>query len=449
MVAVTSKTGRRVVARVRADVLRRCAGLLSVLVLVGGVQLVHQTPAAAATATTMQLASSLSGPTTAVVGQKITLTATVQAGAAIPTGTVVFTDGATTLGSTTLYFGRYLFTVASLSAGNHTITATYGGGSSYAPSAAALTIKVVTASTGTSLVAGGPTVAGQPLTLTANVTALAPSTGAPVGTVTFLDGTTPIGSAGLFFNKYTLVTSSLRAGSHRITARFGSTAAYLTSTSAAVTVVVDPILWPPPPGPNQYGYWPQTVAPFDGTGRTIGLLGDSITYYDAPSFRAQAADAGFAASVTGIPGYQLAGVKPWLDLYADATPDVMVLNLGTNDASGDAKGYPNFSLDLYRQRLGLAAALFPQSCVVVTTLTTHRTPARTSVAKDGYTAAAWNAVTASYNQHLRATFDHVADWDALLAIHPEYAPDEVHPLGSADGVAALARLQLDAARSCA
>lgn len=425
--------------------------LAAVVTLLACLQVTIAAPAGAATAssTTTQLTSSLVGPVSAVAGQKLTFTATVRSGTATPGGTVVFSEGTTILGSTTLFFGRYVFAIGSLAVGTHRITATYVSGASYAASAASVSVKVVPASTTTGLAASPtPSVAGQAVTLSATVTAVAPSTGAPVGTVTFYDGATPIGSAWLYFNKYVLVTTTLRAGSHQVTARFTGNLTYLASTSAASPVTVAPILWITPPGPGEYGYYPQAIPPYAGSGPTIGLLGDSITYYDAESFRAAATAAGLAPAVTGMPGYQLAGVDPWLDLYAATVPDVMVVNLGTNDASGDAKGYPNFSLDLFRQRLDLAAARFPQSCLVVTTLTTHRTLAKSNPATDGYTPDAWNAITSSYNEHVRSAFAHVADWDALLAVHPEYAPDEVHPVGSAAGLAALASLQIDAARTC-
>ena len=74
----------------------------------------------------------------------MTLTAKVTAiapGAGLPTGTVTFKDGATTLGSGTLAnvggTATATFTTSSLSAGSHPITATYGGDASFLTSTSA------------------------------------------------------------------------------------------------------------------------------------------------------------------------------------------------------------------------------------------------------------------------------------------------------------------------
>ena len=80
-----------------------------------------------------------SAPDPAVLGQAVTFTATVTPtapGAGTPTGTVTFLDGATTIGTGTLSHETATFTTSSLSAGSHSITAQYGGDSSFNPSIA-------------------------------------------------------------------------------------------------------------------------------------------------------------------------------------------------------------------------------------------------------------------------------------------------------------------------
>jgi hypothetical protein len=68
----------------------------------------------------------------------VTFTATVTAtapGAGIPTGTVTFKDGSTTLGTGALNgSGQATFTTASLKMGVHSITAVYGGDARFAGS---------------------------------------------------------------------------------------------------------------------------------------------------------------------------------------------------------------------------------------------------------------------------------------------------------------------------
>jgi len=63
-----------------------------------------------------------------VFGQSLTFTATVGSAAdRAPTGTVTFSDGATSLGTGTLASGQATFTTSSLSIGSHSITGQYGG----------------------------------------------------------------------------------------------------------------------------------------------------------------------------------------------------------------------------------------------------------------------------------------------------------------------------------
>ena len=67
--------------------------------------------------------------TTAQTGVSITFTATItpSAGTGVPTGTVTFLDGITTLGTGTLAAGKATFSTAALAVGTHSITASYGG----------------------------------------------------------------------------------------------------------------------------------------------------------------------------------------------------------------------------------------------------------------------------------------------------------------------------------
>src|SRR5262249_46555997 len=88
-----------------------------------------QTVNKAAVTTTLGTAAS---PSTS--GQAVSFTATVAAaapGAGVPSGSVTFKDGATMLGTGTLSTSNGTtvasFTTSSLGAGQHTITASYGG----------------------------------------------------------------------------------------------------------------------------------------------------------------------------------------------------------------------------------------------------------------------------------------------------------------------------------
>jgi hypothetical protein len=109
------------------------------------------------------------------------------------------------------------------------------------------TISVNKAATATTVSSSpNPSLAGQTVTFTATVIAVAPGIGTPSGTVTFKDGATTLGSATLdATGKATLAVallaastptvSSATAGTHSITAVYGGAAMFLGSTSAILT----------------------------------------------------------------------------------------------------------------------------------------------------------------------------------------------------------------------
>ena len=64
--------------------------------------------------------------------------------------------------------------------------------------------------------------------------------GTPGGSVTFLDGTTTLGTGPLSGGQATLTTSALTAGSHPLSAQYAGTATFDPSTSPTVTATVNP-----------------------------------------------------------------------------------------------------------------------------------------------------------------------------------------------------------------
>ena len=180
-----------------------------------------------------------------VFRQSVTLTATVTAtapGSGTPTGTVTFKDGSTTLGNGTLQInGNATFSTSALSVGNHTITATYNGDGNFTASTSAALSQVVNkANTSTAVISSvNPSVFGQSVTLTATVTATAPGSGTPTGTVTFKDGSTTLGTGTLSSGKATFTTTSLSVATHSITAVYGGSSNYNGSTSVALSQVVN------------------------------------------------------------------------------------------------------------------------------------------------------------------------------------------------------------------
>ena len=104
---------------------------------------------------------------------------------------------------------------------------------------ATASVTVARMATATSLAsAANPSAFGSPVTFTAAVSPIAPGSGTPTGTVTFMDGTTALGTSPLSGGIATLATSSLPAGGHAVTAVYGGDAAFLGAASAVLAQVV-------------------------------------------------------------------------------------------------------------------------------------------------------------------------------------------------------------------
>ncbi len=218
--------------------LARMVALVSCMLAIGGLL---QAANATGIATVTSLASS---PNPSRPLQSVTFTATVSpsSGTTTPTGTVTFLDGTTTLGTGTLdNTGKATYVTLALSQGSHSITAQYGGDSTYASSTSAVLSQVVSLANGTTMSftsSEDPSAFGDQVTFTATLTG---SLGTPTGTVTFLDGTTTLGTSTLDnTGMATYQTSSLTQGTHSITAQYGGNGTYAGNTSNPLTQKVLP-----------------------------------------------------------------------------------------------------------------------------------------------------------------------------------------------------------------
>jgi hypothetical protein len=196
-------------------------------------QVVNAIPSAAA------LTSSLNP---SVSGQGVTFTATVTIpSGGTPTGIVTFLDGTASLGTGTLNAsGVATFTTSTLAAASHSISAYYGGDINFASNTSSAITQVVnlspSATTLTSSV--NPATSGEAVTFTAAVTGTAGGT--PTGIVTFLEGTTSLGTGTLNASGVaTFTTSTLAATSHSISAHYGGDANFASGTSSTITQVVN------------------------------------------------------------------------------------------------------------------------------------------------------------------------------------------------------------------
>jgi Bacterial Ig-like domain (group 3)/MBG domain (YGX type)/Kelch motif len=120
---------------------------------------------------------------------------------------------------------------------NFTVTATGNGCNQSGSASTSATLVVVKPSTTTLTSSANPSAFGQSTTLTATVTG---SGGTPTGTVTFKDGVTTLGTGTLNGSGVaTLSASTLAAGSHQITAVYGGSSAFASSTSNTITQTVN------------------------------------------------------------------------------------------------------------------------------------------------------------------------------------------------------------------
>ncbi|MEP7296796.1 MAG: Ig-like domain repeat protein [Burkholderiales bacterium] len=183
-----------------------------------------------ATAATATLVAS---PAAAALNQTVALTATVAPAAA--TGTVLFKDGQTIIGTASLSGGVATANTSFQTAGIHSLTAVYEGDGTYTfATSSAASETVATASSATALTSSiNPANVGQSTTFTATVTGAS-----PIGSVTFKDGTTILGTAPLTAGVATFSASFSSGGAHSITAIYGGDANNLTSTSVAVSETV-------------------------------------------------------------------------------------------------------------------------------------------------------------------------------------------------------------------
>ncbi len=185
-------------------------------------------------------------PTSSVAGQSVVLTATVAPIApatGTPTGTVEFFNGSTSLGTGTLNgSGVATLDVTTLPvATNNSITGVYSGDATFSASTSNAVTVTVTKATATNVVTYTPAapVFGQSVTLTATLAAVSPGGGTPTGTVTFLNGTTSLGTGTLNASGVaTLAVGTLPVAANSITAQYAGDSNFAAVTSAAVTVTV-------------------------------------------------------------------------------------------------------------------------------------------------------------------------------------------------------------------
>jgi len=175
-----------------------------------------------------------------------TVNARVTSGSQVPTGTLTLqVDG---LYSTSAQFGTLdssgkASATVTLTAGTPTITVFYSGDSLTQGSVTTSSVSIQPQASSTRLDSSpNPSITGQPVTFTAYVTPSGSSASCLSGPVTFLDGTTTLGTVQLgsliLSSEAALTSSALTAGSHSITASYGGSEYISPSVSPIVIQVV-------------------------------------------------------------------------------------------------------------------------------------------------------------------------------------------------------------------
>jgi hypothetical protein len=197
----------------------------------GGTSNVLSQTVNAATSTT----SLTSSANPSVVGQSVLFTATVtgQFGGTA-TGTVSFMNGAKVLGTAPLSGGTAGFSITFVTAGARSITAVYSGDGNFSGSTSAVVNQQVNeaASSVTLVSSKNPSNLGQAVTFTATVTS---SVAIPNGeTVTFLDGSTALGTGKTTAGVAKFTTSLLARGNHSIRAQYAGDSKIKPANSAVL-----------------------------------------------------------------------------------------------------------------------------------------------------------------------------------------------------------------------
>ena len=186
---------------------------------------------------TTAISTPVSSANPSTVGQPVTFSVSVTPVGS--TGTVTWSDGAATLGTTAVdAAGTSSLSTSALAVGGHAVSAAYSGDANHLPAtsgALAQTVSKLTSGISAPMSSSNPSIVGQPVTFSEAV--FPPDA---TGTVTWMDGgvtmaTTPLGSGG----GASFTTSALSLGAHSISAAYGGDGTHLAATSGVLVQLVD------------------------------------------------------------------------------------------------------------------------------------------------------------------------------------------------------------------
>ncbi len=185
----------------------------------------------------------VASPSTAVVTANVTLTTTITAATGTPTGSVVFYDGTTALGSANVgNTGVAIFSTTGLAVGSHSLSAQYSGDpTNAAGTSQAVTEVVQQAPTATTLASSiSSAIVGTVVTLTATITSV--NGPAPEGTVELMHNSVVLGSGSVGADGIATVSiSSLSPGTYSIIAVYSGDTEDAASSSTALVQTIQQI----------------------------------------------------------------------------------------------------------------------------------------------------------------------------------------------------------------
>jgi uncharacterized repeat protein (TIGR03803 family) len=183
-------------------------------------------------------------PDPSVYGQPVIFSATVLSSIGAPPDgdTVTFEQGPTVLGKGTLSGGVATFSSSMLGVGTKAVKAAYRGdtylNASVSNPTQVMSQVVDKAASTTALVSSqNPSIYGQSVTFTPTVSPQ--FSGTPAGTVEFYNGTKELGTAAFVDGVASFTTTKLAVGTGSITAKYFGNGSFLTSTSSALSQVVN------------------------------------------------------------------------------------------------------------------------------------------------------------------------------------------------------------------
>ncbi|MCU1227192.1 MAG: Flagellar hook-length control protein FliK [Acidobacteria bacterium] len=311
---------------------------------------VNEVVALAVTTTTL---NATPNPTTP--GISVTFTTTVSSlVAGTIGGTVDFYDGATKLNASAVAVvaGQAAYSTSDLTVASHSITAQYSGDGVYATSTSDAVSEVVALAVTTTTLNATPNPSTYSVSVTFTATVSSLVAGTIGGTVDFYDGATKLNASpvAVVAGQAAYSTSALSIASHSITAQYSGDAVFATSTSSAVTQIVN--LAPTTtalvaaPNPSLPGVSVTLTATVTST--AAGTIGGSVDFYDgatklnASPVALASGQASYSTSLLSIASHSLTANYLGDATYATSSSNTVtqVVDLATTTTAVSASPNP-------------------------------------------------------------------------------------------------------------